>query len=927
MRQGSGDADRALNEKVCLITGGTLGIGWATGQLLAQSGARVYVLTQPSPSIDPITAGTVDRGAAEMIRVIDADVTDRASFERAIRTAHRDRGRIDILINDAVAAWWQASTADTARRLRIGYDTMVFGTETVLPLMRAAGGGHIVNVGAGAVTFPDRQEGAAYAAAKAAIEAYGRRLSLDLRDSPIAVTLVRTRSVPGTSLPGSDRPAVRRSRIAALLPGPTAESIAEAVIRHGLILHRSVVDDPIRLPWQRRRVLAPAEARVLAAPRGLTRVDDRVSPGTPDSPVAERAGQGGRAGLAAAAVPAQPRQYSLEAAQSETGKSDTPQAVLVPPNLQTGSYVLAASDGGGAVEVSSLEPATVTVPAPSVADLPVGSIVEVLQRNDGQVSILPGAGVTLRTTGSGRLRTRYSPARLRLSAPSEWVLAADSDERVPAATTAVIDFGAVIYTIDAVKSFGHCVSGYSGDGGDLRTNPVIQGYEAALAPGLFRLGFKWDAANGRPVNGATGGVGRGDEWVAGINRVRPKAAAILGILEGDVVVNGITYPEMGVSPADAASIVHHYNDGGGQNGGPIGYWIVGNEPDLVGTAKYDWLGRDTHDGRTYGDTWLQIYAAVKAADPTVKVGGPAASQFSGHVQKTIDNATSPGAITQFWNDFLTATRTDVGRVADLVDFCNYHFYGTGTGNEPTDQVMNRITLPNTEIPALRGVVDAYSPGRGATLPVIISEFNWAYRPNNGRPDLFDDYGLPMDGRFIMAVNTVWTAGYLLNILRARGWGAQFADIVGSLGLYTRNAGADNTVIGDNVHHYPHGKPFATPYAAYYGLGMWTGLGQFRRFGSDVVNPVGSATNLQLFAASAGKNRGDVVIVNRDEAATRNLTITTVGIADGTGVDVWTTNRFAPWDPPAKAATLTVAGGAITRLLVDPMTVVRLVIGA
>jgi NAD(P)-dependent dehydrogenase (short-subunit alcohol dehydrogenase family) len=917
MRHGPGDADRPLNETVCLITGGALGIGWATGQLLAQSGARAYVLNQPSSKIDPAAAGTVDRGAADMISVIDTDVTDRASFERAIRTAHRERGRIDILINDAVAAWWQAGIGDTADRLRIGYDTMVYGTETVLPLMRAAGGGHIVNVVAGAATFLDRQEAAAYAATKAAIEAYGRRLSLDLRDSPIAVTLVRTRSVPATSTPGSDRPAVRRSRIADLLPDATAESIAESVIRRGLILHRSVVDDPIRLPWQRRRRLpTPAEARVPAMPGAPAREEGGVSPGTPDSSASERGG------LAAAAVPAQPGQCSLEA-----GQSDTPQAVLVPPNLQTGSYVLTAADGGGAVEVSSSQPATVTVPAPSVADLPVGSTVEVLQRDDGQVSILPGAGVSLRSTGSGRLRTRYSPARLRLSAPSDWAMVGDWDHSVPAVTTSVIDFGTVIYTIDAVKSFGHCVSGYSGDGGDLRTSPVIQGFETALAPGLFRLGFKWDAANGRPVNGATGGVGLGDDWVAGINRVRPKAAAILGILEGDVVVNGITYPEMGVSPADAASIVHHYNDGGGQNGGPIGYWIVGNEPDLVGTARYDWLGRDTHDGRNYGDTWLQIYAAVKAADPTIRVGGPAAAQFSGHIQKTIDSATSPGAITQFWNDFLTATRTDVGRVADLVDFCNYHFYGTGTGNEPTDQVMTRITLPNTEIPALRGVVDAYSPGRGATLPVIVSEFNWAYRPNNGRPDLFDDYGLPMDGRFIMAVNTVWTAGYLLNILRGRGWGAQFADLVGSLGLYTRNADADNTVIGDNVHHYPHGKPFATPYAAYYGLGMWTGLGQFRRFGSDVVNPVGSVTNLQLFAASAGKNRGDVVIVNRDEAATRNLTITTVGIADGTSVDVWTTNRFAPWDPPAKSATLLVTGGAVTGLLVDPMTVVRLVIGA
>lgn len=496
----------------------------------------------------------------------------------------------------------------------------------------------------------------------------------------------------------------------------------------------------------------------------------------------------------------------------------------------------------------------------------------------------------------------------------------------PAATSVTVNFTSVTSTIDATKSFGHCVSGYTGDGGDLRNSSLIQGHETLLAPGLFRLGLKWDSTNGYPISGAASGVGTGDDWVAGINLVKPAGGEIVAIIEGDITIGSSTIPENACTPADAASIVHYYNDGGGQHGGPITYWIIGNEPDLVGSSKYDYLGRNLHDGRTYGDTWLQLYQTMKAADPTIKIGGPAAGQFSGHIQTNIANATNPGAITQFWNDFLTSNRSGVGTVADLIDFVDYHFYGTGTGNESNTTVFARITLPFAEIPNARTVVNAYSPGRGTSMPVMVSEFNWAYKPDDGRPDLFDDFGTKLDGRFIMAVNTVWIAGYFLNILRASGWGLQFADIVGPLGLYTRNNTGDNMAISGATHHYPHEKPFGTRYPAYFGMGIWTGMGLFRRFGSSIVTASGSPTNMQILAATVASNKGDVMIVNRSETLTRNLSFTLTGIANGTSIEVWSTNRYQPWDSPTKTATLTVASGGITGLLVPPLTVVRLVIG-
>ncbi len=493
----------------------------------------------------------------------------------------------------------------------------------------------------------------------------------------------------------------------------------------------------------------------------------------------------------------------------------------------------------------------------------------------------------------------------------------------PSVSNVTVDFTSTAYTIDSLKSFGHCVSGYTGDSGDIRTAGTVRTYETALAPGLIRLGLKWDGVNNYPLNGAASGVGLGDDWVAGINILKPSGAQITGIIEGDVTVAGTSYPEMGCTPADAARLVHYYNDNGGQHGGPIQYWVIGNEPDLNAT-KYDYQGRQTQDGRIYGDLWLELYAAMKAADPTILIGGPTSSSFYGRVKTTISQATSPGAATQFWNDFLAASRSGVGTVANLIEFLDWHFYGTGTTYETVSTVLSRVTQGNSMVLDARAVVNAYATDgvRGSTLPAILSEFNWGYRSNITGGELTDEFGLAHDGRFSMAANTVFIATIFLNLLRQGGWGMQFGDIVGPLGLYTRNISGDNVTISGVVHHYPHQKAAAVRYPAYFGLGMWTGMGKFRRFGNNIVTTTSGITNMQILASS---NTNDVMVINKDEAATRNLTITMTGIINGTNVQVWGTNRLAPWDEPTLLYTKTVSGGTISQILVPPLTVMRLIV--
>ncbi len=95
------------------------------------------------------------------------------------------------------------------------------------------------------------------------------------------------------------------------------------------------------------------------------------------------------------------------------------------PNVQTASYTLALADAGAAVEMNNASALTLTVPPFSSVAFAVGTIIEVFQRGAGQVTIAPGAGVTIRSASGNNLRTQYSVATLRLSATNEWVLAGD----------------------------------------------------------------------------------------------------------------------------------------------------------------------------------------------------------------------------------------------------------------------------------------------------------------------------------------------------------------------------------------------------------------------------------------------------------------------------------------------------------------------
>lgn len=116
-----------------------------------------------------------------------------------------------------------------------------------------------------------------------------------------------------------------------------------------------------------------------------------------------------------------------------SGSTDTPTKAYVDSaqniavNAQTGTtYTLVLADAGKAVELTNAAATTVTVPPNASVAFPIGTIIELDQLGAGQVTIVAGSGVTLRSAGSlAKTRLQFSAVSLRKQATDIWLLVGD----------------------------------------------------------------------------------------------------------------------------------------------------------------------------------------------------------------------------------------------------------------------------------------------------------------------------------------------------------------------------------------------------------------------------------------------------------------------------------------------------------------------
>ncbi|MGB8387655.1 SDR family NAD(P)-dependent oxidoreductase [Mycobacterium sp.] len=167
-------------DRVVLVTGGGKGIGAAIAARFAYDGASVVVADlQPPGDADP------------RIRYETADISDANDVESLFARIGSAYGHVDVLVNNA-GIWFrrpfQEITVDEWDRvIAVNLRGLFLCTRAVLPLMEAAGGGVIVNIGSQAGVTVTRGQGAHYHASKAAVSHLTKVLAVEFGSLGIRV--------------------------------------------------------------------------------------------------------------------------------------------------------------------------------------------------------------------------------------------------------------------------------------------------------------------------------------------------------------------------------------------------------------------------------------------------------------------------------------------------------------------------------------------------------------------------------------------------------------------------------------------------------------------------------------------------------------------------------------------------------------------
>lgn len=160
-----------------LISGGAGGIGAATARLLAARGAKVVV--------GDLSTGTGEALALEIGgSFVALDVTREDDWERAVAHTTERHGRIDVLVNaagivgDVVAGALETTTLSEWRRvMAVNLDGTFLGCRAVVPVMRSAGHGAIVNVSSVGAYYPTTQS-VAYGASKGGVTQFTKSVAM-----------------------------------------------------------------------------------------------------------------------------------------------------------------------------------------------------------------------------------------------------------------------------------------------------------------------------------------------------------------------------------------------------------------------------------------------------------------------------------------------------------------------------------------------------------------------------------------------------------------------------------------------------------------------------------------------------------------------------------------------------------------------------
>ena len=168
-----------LEGKVAIVTGAASGMGAATARRFAKEGARVVIADTLEDDGSKVAADiTRANGTAEFMRL---DVTNEADWKTVVDATVQKYGRLDILVNNAgISGSAVSDMLDTDawdRLMAVNARGVFLGMKFAIPIMKAAGGGSIVNIssisGIIAIGAP------AYNASKGAVRVFAKATAVE----------------------------------------------------------------------------------------------------------------------------------------------------------------------------------------------------------------------------------------------------------------------------------------------------------------------------------------------------------------------------------------------------------------------------------------------------------------------------------------------------------------------------------------------------------------------------------------------------------------------------------------------------------------------------------------------------------------------------------------------------------------------------
>jgi uncharacterized protein len=229
--------------RTMLVTGASSGIGYDTALVLGGLGVKAAVLARRQPLLDRLALAIRQLGGDAL--VIAADVSRRDQVSDGVTCALNEFGHIDILVNSAGILQPAAVETMDPQDLQRMLDVNVLGTlhaiQAVLPSMRHAGSGHIVNIGSLAGRRGTPPLGG-YSATKFALVGLTEALRVELFGTGIRVSLVMP-GIVDTPMIRADRQMEGERRFPEMIPPMPVRWVTWAVIA-ALTLGLTEVDVP-----------------------------------------------------------------------------------------------------------------------------------------------------------------------------------------------------------------------------------------------------------------------------------------------------------------------------------------------------------------------------------------------------------------------------------------------------------------------------------------------------------------------------------------------------------------------------------------------------------------------------------------------------------------------------------------------------------